>query len=281
MPLFGYRGKLVAAEGGGIAASQECCCEEPPADEPGYPPPSGPDCGCGVFSSCTIQVSYDGLTVALPQTVGSSVYYKTVGDYTFWLGGRNLLISNIYRSLLINARGFCTNAKATVFGSCGIPNQSLLYHLSLVYGVPGNAKNSFTAYFRYNIDALATQPCPGAVGGRQVTVSEVARIPSTGFYGNPADCGLSCEEIFRRAKVAAQQASPFGFAEYVVRLFGLLWSYKWSNLRWATYSQQQIPGVLPDPIRGDQQDAPDDELWPCDAPIWDVQHPRVSITCPP
>lgn len=280
MTLYGQDGTLIDA-GGGIASSDSCCCDVG-ADETPYPPPSGPDCGCDVFRVCTVQVSYDGLTVALPQNAGFQVYYKTVGTYTIWLGGRNFFSASIDRTLGITPRDFCNNSKIRVVGSCGVPDQFLLYHLILVYGAnQPSAKNAFTAYFRYNIDALAAQPCPGEIGGRQVTVSEVARIPSFAVLANPADCGLSCEEIFRRFKAEAQQASPFGFAEYVVRLAGLLWSFRWSNLRWATYQGQQNLGVLPDPIRGDQQDAPDDELWPCDAPIWNVEHPRVSITCPP
>jgi hypothetical protein len=257
MSLFVYSGKILANKTGTFSASEGCCCSNRDPDDPRPDPPSGPNCGCAVFSDCTVQVAYEGLTVLLPlRFVDVRTYYKEYGINALGSAGISLTIFLQGNS--------CSNGAVFINGTCGVSSVSKLYHLSILYGNTLNpgAQNQWRAYYRFNLDADANQPCPAERAGRNVTVSEVQRYPSFSVINNPADCYLNCGEIITRITAANFGPVPF---------------FKWQNVAWATYSG----GNSPDPIRGALGQSPEDEFWPCGLPIWNATHPRVSVICPP
>jgi hypothetical protein len=285
--LYGYRNSLLAQDGK-LAGSRGCCCsggdpnDEPPPDfdpDDPNPDPPGPNCGCGVFSDCTVQVVYEGLTLLVPlNQQGSTNYHKEAGSTAYQIGLQFGAFGAVGIRLSVLTRGNCTNNAVLINGACGIPSVSVLYHFSLLYGTTGfvasgtGLKNQWRGFYRINLDADANQPCPALRDGRAVTVSEVHRLPAYGVIPNPADCQLGCRESIERWKAEEAQFAFFGIVEYRRDL-----SHRWANFAWAPYQD----GGNPDPIRGARLQAPENEFWPCDLPIWSTQRPRVTVTCPP
>lgn len=250
-----------------MASSENCCCEED--SEEGVVPPSGPDCGCPSFANCTVTVSYDGLTVTkLHRNLVAEFWYKSAGQYGFRISPGLIGNPSIDRVCLINSNDVCTAAPRAITGSCGVPNTSALYHLDIAYGTNNRAANSFHSYYRYNVDADPSQPCPNSVAGKTITVSEVARMP-TGSV-NPSECGKSCRQILESFRAVSG-----AFFEYLPNF-----SYTWGNIVWAPYQgSPNVPGN--DPLRGQYITPVADEEWPCQLPLYDQQRPQVSVVCPP
>lgn len=271
-PLFGYRRKLLASDGQ-LASSRGCCCSggDPDDGTPPPPPPAGPDCPCALFDDCSITVTYDGETF-----VELEPYVKPYGLWEIAGGGADIEVVRMVYPVRVS----CTGPTA-IFSNCGEPGQSVLHHLFIWYGTPQfgfpfSSRNVFTSYWRFDIDADPNEACPNEIAGLNVAATEVARFQGT-FLTRSGECGLTCRDIVEKTKTEVFTVPPLFFN-----------AYKWQTPQW----MDNVPNAkfanqfgITHPILGQSvfSQVPEngDEFWPCDLPIWDVQHPQVSVVCPP
>jgi hypothetical protein len=202
MSLFGYSGKLLANNSGSFAASDGCCCDqEPDSDEPPLPPPTGPFCGCSLFSQCTLTVTYlDMPPIVIPASGGGFLTNKTYGSgFVRWFSFGSFIESNISFDAFVEAStssfGCTSTSFRTTVAGCESPSSSVQYNAFVNYFNAIPATRNWFSYYRYNIVGLnLSDPCPNSANGLQVTVSEVARVQA-GLRSLAGICGVSCRQF--------------------------------------------------------------------------------------